>query len=263
MADTPAPSQGQAPAPGGATSLPDTANVSNGPVFEYTYADGKKEVYNTKDDLTKAWRDSFLRHSDYTRKTQEHANERKKFDEERKKFQDEMKAFQESKKRYDNWDQILKTRPDIYQQLERSAMQPASPEALFQRTQGLVEESLNPYEERIGKLEKMLEQQRTDKEIDEVVSKLSSEYPDFERDSIMEALESIADGKTEPLFRMLYFANKGRTPLQAEEKVVQNLEKKQRAAMVPAGGTTPKSSPAKHKSLDDAAKAAMKDYGIT
>jgi hypothetical protein len=46
------------------------------PYFEATSPDGKKETYATRGDLEKAWKDSYMRTSDYTRKTQEVARQR-------------------------------------------------------------------------------------------------------------------------------------------------------------------------------------------
>src|SRR5512133_3760408 len=114
------------PAPDTGTSEPSApvnSNVSTdsaSPFYVYSGPKGE-EKYSSKDELDKFMREHALRQSDYTRKTQELANYRKQFDGERQKLSEDQKAFFEAKKRYDQWDQTLRTRPDIYQQLERMA----------------------------------------------------------------------------------------------------------------------------------------------
>jgi DNA-binding transcriptional regulator GbsR (MarR family) len=272
MAETiAAPVQGQAPKTteqAAQAAMADTGkSAPQESYFEYVLPDGKKEVYQTKDDLAKAYRDNFLRQSDYTRKTQEVAQTKKQIEEERKKFQEEMKAFTSVKQRYDEMDRVLKTRPDIYSQLERAVTMPPDAGSIYERSKGYVDETVQSLKSELDEMKKQLEEERTKKELDSTFMKLREKYPDLDEGQIMERLEYLSDGKTEPLIELLYWAAKGQmTPAQEaklEEKVTENLHKKRQAAMVPGRGATVSPSKKPFRTSDEARSAAFEEMGIT
>ena len=263
--DKSAPVTGQGattPAQAAQVAMQDTVgSAASEPYFSYAYPDGKKEEFKSKDELAKAWRESYLRRSDYDRKNNERSQATKQFDEERKKFQEEQKAFLESRKRYDKWDEMLKTRPDVQTQLERLAGAPATPDAVFDRARGYVDENTQKLQERLDTLEKQLEKERTDKELQNTFAAMKQKYSDFDEGPIMERLEYLQDGKTEPLVDLLYWAVKGQmAPAQVEEKITENLAKKSAGRMVPAGGATVRSPPREFKTTDEAKEAAYAEY---
>lgn len=235
-------------------------NTQDQPFYVYKGPKGE-EAYKSKDELDKFMREHALRQSDYTRKTQEVANYRKQFDSERQKFSEEQKAFLEAKKRYDQWDQTLKTRPDIYQQLERLAQSPADPATVFDRSREYADSKTQELAARLEAIEKEREEERTNREMEEVFGKMKEKYEDFDQDTILEWLDTLKDGKTEPLIEALYHANKGRTsPLETEKKVVEKLQKKQSAGITPGKGVAPGGKP-NFKNFDDAAQSALRDMG--
>ena len=246
-----------APAPAPAGQAP-----SQAPEPFYTYKGVKgDEVYNTREDMDKAMRDNFLRQSDYTRKTQEVASFKKQIEEERKKFQEEQKAFLTSRQKYDQWDQLLKARPDVYSQLERMASAPPDPSAVFDRSKQYADEKTQELMERLETLEKEREEERTRRELDEIFEKKGKEYPDFDRDGVMEMLELLKDGQTEPLVDVLHYARKGRmNPVEMEKKVVEKLQKKADAGLVPGKSAAPQGK-TKFASVDEAAQAAQRALG--
>jgi vacuolar-type H+-ATPase subunit I/STV1 len=256
-----APEQGQS-APQTPQGTPDTSQ----PFFSYKYADGREEVYKSKEELEKAYRDSYLRQSDYTKKTQEVAQVRKQVEEERKKFQEEQKQFLDLRKKYDGWDQVLKTRPDIYSQLERAAGAPPDPATVFDRSKGYVDERYSALEEQLKQMKAELDKDKTQKELDATFAKFKQKYADFDEGPIMERLEYLSNGETEPLVDLLYWATKGQmTPQQEaaiEEKVVGNLQKKKSAAMMPTKGSGGLPSKRTFRTVDEARKAAYEDAGI-
>jgi hypothetical protein len=248
------------------TDSQQTAPDSSEPFFSYKYADGKEEVYRSKDELAKAYRDSFLRQSDYTRKTQEVAQTKKQIEEERKQHEEEKKQFSKMKQQYDEWDRLLKTRPDLYSQLERVASAPPDPSSVFDRSKGYVDEKYQTLEQQFTEMKAQLEKDRTQKELNDIFTKFHSKYEDFDEGPIMERLEFLANGETEPLIDALYWAAKGQmTPAQEakiEEKIAGNLQKKKSAGMVPTKGTgTP--SKRSFRTPEEAKLAAYEDAGIS
>lgn len=248
-------------APTTGTSEPAPAIADTAAPF-YTYTGPKgEESYKSKDELDKFMRESALRQSDYTRKTQEVANYRKQFDDERKKFSEEQKAFLESKKRYDQWDQTLRTRPDIYRQLEQMAQAPAGPSEVFDRSRQYADEKTKELAERLEAIEREREEERSNRELEEIFGSMSNEYEDFNKENILEWLDTLKDGKTEPLIRALYFAQKGRvSPLETEKRVTEKLQKKQSAGITPGKNVASNAKPA-FKSRNEAARAALRDLG--
>lgn len=228
----------------------------------YVYKGPKgEEKYSSRDELDKFMREHALRQSDYTRKTQEVANYRKQFDQERQKFSEEQKAFLDAKKRYDQWDQTLRTRPDIYKQLEQMTQAPPDAASVFDRSREYADGKTKELAERLEALEQEREKERTNREMEEVMGKMEKEFPDFSRDSVLEWLDTMKDGNTESLVKALHYASIGRkSPLETEKKVVEKLQKKASAGIVPGKGVAP-GGKAQYKTHDEAAQAALRDLG--
>lgn len=247
------------PASGQDTQAPVTgqAVTTNEPFYTYKGASGE-ESYASREDLDKAMRENFLRQSDYTRKTQEVAKLRKQHEEERKRFEEEQKAFQQSRSRYDEWDRLLKSRPDVYRQLEQLAGAPPDPSVAYERSTQYADEKTRELAERIEAMEKQYEEEKSRREMDEIFGKLGKEYEDFDQTAVLEMLETLKDGQTEPLIRALYLANKGRAnPLDTEKKVVEKLQKKAEAKVTP-GKSAASPNTALPKTLDERAQAAQR-----
>jgi hypothetical protein len=238
------------------------AQVDTAPEPFYVYKGPKgEEKYSSRDELDKFMREDALRRSDYTRKTQEVANYRKQFDQERSKFTEEQKAFLEAKKRYDQWDQTLRTRPDIYKQLEQMTQTPPDAASVFDRSREYADGKTKELADRLEALEQEREKERTNREMEEVMGKMEKEFPDFKRDSVLEWLDTMKDGNTESLVRALHFASVGKnTPLETEKKMVEKLQKKATAGIVPGKGVAPGGKQA-YKTHDLAAQAALRDLG--
>jgi len=234
--------------------------VQSEPFYTYKGATGE-EVYKSREELDKAMRESFLRQSDYTRKTQEVAKYRKQFDEDRKKFDEDRKTFSQSRSKYDEWDKLLKSRPDIYSQLERLAGSPPDAGVAFDRSKEYADEKTRELAERIEAMEAQYNEEKNRREMDEVFGRMKEEYPDFDQTSVLEMLETLKDGQTEPLIRALYLANKGRAnPVEAEKKVVEKLQKKAEAGLVPGKSAAPKGDTLPN-SIQERAQAALRAVG--
>ena len=268
MPEQEAPLTGQGdntPAAAAQTAIADTVSGNNsGAYFEDVLPDGSKKVFKTRDELAKEWKNSYLRQSDYTKKTQEIAQTRKQIEEERKKFSDEQKAFLEGKKRYDDWDKLLKTRPDIYQQLERAATSPPDPSVAYERAREYADGSVGELKKELEAIKSQLDAERTKKEMDSEIASLKEKYPDFDETEVMSRLEYLSDGKTGPLLELLHWAVKGqKSPAQIEQKITDNLKKKSQAGMVPSSGAGTTTSNRNYKNTDEAREAAMREMGVT
>lgn len=263
--EAPLPGQGATPASAATQALADTVTGGqSAPFFEDVLPDGSKRTFANKDELTKEWKNSYLRQSDYTKKTQEIATTRKQIEDEKKKFSEEQKAFLESRKQYDEWDRLLKTRPDIYQQLERAATSPADPSVAYDRAKEYADGSTQKLQERLEALEKKLEEENTKKELESEMSSLKEKYPDFDEPEVMARLEYLSDGKTGPLLELLHWAVKGqKSPAQMEQKITEGLKKKSQVGMVSTKGGGLPSSSKTYRNTDEAREAAMRELGVT
>jgi len=250
----PTPVEGQVE---GAPAVPDT------PYFSYKYPDGKEESYATREELAKGWREHSLRRSDYTKKTQELAAERQKHEQMLKAFEDEKKGFQKSKGRYDEWDEILRARPELRRRLEQLSVTGASPDEVFERSKGYADEKLTALEQKIQQLEEERAAERQERELDKGFDEIEQEFPDMDRTAMREALMNLGSGETLPLLRTLYHAIKGQSgPAEVEKKLAVAREKKAQAAVPSGGGGTVKTKEQTFKSLDEAKLAALRDSGL-
>jgi uncharacterized protein YeeX (DUF496 family) len=263
--EAPLPGQGDnTPASAATQAIAETVSGSSAPFFEDVLPDGSKRTFASKEELAKEWKNSYLRQSDYTKKTQEIAQNRKQIEDERKKFADEQKAFLGSRKQYDEWDRLLKTRPDIYQQLERAASSPADPSVAYDRAKEYADGTTQKLQERLETLEKRLEEDNTKKEIESTIGSLKEKYEDFDEPEVMARLEYLSDGDTGKLLELLHWATKGqKSPAQVEQKITEGLKKKSQAGLVSTKGTGPASTSKTYRNTDEAREAAMRELGVT
>jgi len=230
--------------------------------FGYTYPDGKVDNYATKEDLTKAWRDSHLRQSDYTRKTQDLAKERETHLKEIDDFKSQIKAFQELKSKYDGYDTFLTNRPDVRQALERQYSQ-TSPDTVLDVSKKYTDDGKQELTDRLEKLEGMLQGQAEERELSGVFDSMEQKYGEnFDRTAVRESLEHLSNGDTLPLVEMLHYATLGRqNAVEFQERMAESAKTKKQAAMVPPGTPVPPVEET-FDGVNDARQQAMKDAGI-
>jgi len=250
-----APDPGQAaPAPEVGQAVPPMGGQTN----TWTPLKLGDQEFKTKEELEKAWKDSYLRQDDYTRKTQSVAQLRKQYDQKMKEIENREKEFQAKVKEYEHYDNFLKSRPDAYQTLQRMLNQPPSPEVAYQRAESLVNDKTGEIEKKLQEFEEWKKQQEIEREKGDVFSRLAQELPDFNPQTIEERLASLRDADFEVLARLLYHAERGeKSPLEVERKITDKLKQK--------GGvktTSPKGAPpseTKFKSIDEGRLAALRD----
>lgn len=244
-----------APEPGQAAPAPaaPTAGTAE-PYFK-----SGNDVFSTREELEKAWKDSYLRREDYTRKTQATALLRQQLEKRDKELSDRMKEFDGKQKDYETYDKFLQSRPDVYQQLKRMVGAPPSPEVAYQKAEGLVNEKMSAVEKELEEFRSWKREMELEKEKSALYDRFSQEFPDFDSSSIDQRLSALAEGDLEALVRTLYHAGKGeQSPLKVEQDIAKKLKEKGEAKTASPKGEA-KSGKTKYKNIEEAKNAALRD----
>ena len=233
-------------------------------IFEYTYPDGTQDKFSSREELEKAWRDSYLRQQDYTRKTQYLSSERKKFEEQQAEFKRQMEAFQKTKSKYDRWDETLQRYPSLVQELEKRLDGPRNVDDVYTRAMGYADEKSTELAERLEKLEQQLSQQNEERELESVYAQMEQKYgPEFNREAVKEMLGYLQNGETAPLVEILHFASRGRqSPAEFQARLAAKEKEKAQASLMPAGGGTPPAGERQFNDVTEARQQAMRDAGL-
>jgi len=197
--------------------------VSEEPFLSFKTKDGQEFSWKSKEDAQRDWEQGAYRHSDYTRKTQELAEQRKEMDSLRQQIAEQQQAIEAAKKKYDPYDEFFKTPrgQQVYQQLEKSVNR-VSPNDVMEQSKYYVDEKVSSQtkelQERLEALEKEREQERLSRERNEAFEALASEYEDFDRDAVesemkkLDELSSLSqDQITKEYLRLIHHALRGRT----------------------------------------------------
>lgn len=234
------------------------------PFFEFQSPDGKTvDRFASREELAKAWKDSYLRTSDYTRKTQDIAKQREDIEKGRKDFEEQQKMLAQKKSQYDKWDELLRARPAIQRQLMAAGQNPASPGEIFERAQGYVDEKYQTLEEKFNALMKEREAEKFQRELDTHLTSLGGEYKDLDRDGVLALLNEVSSGDTATLLRTLHWATKGqKSPAAVEQKVLEKIEQKRKAGIMPSSkATLPAGNGREPGSIKEAKNALLANLG--
>lgn len=90
----------------------DSSTPTDEPYFSYDYGEEGSGAFKDRDELASAWRENYLRRSDYTKKTQALADERKQYEADLKKFQGDQETFKLLSQKYDQWQELLDKIPE-------------------------------------------------------------------------------------------------------------------------------------------------------
>ena len=203
---------------GQAASAPVTGQATQ--VFhEYEWEPGKKEVWRTKDELNQWLRQSGMRHSDYTRKTQQVAEARKLADDQRRSYESKERTFNESYSKIMTMDKFLKENPQVAERIAAD-MKGTRGNSDLERLLG---ERMKPIEEKLSEYEKEKERMADEKARNEAYESVAKRYPDFNRANIDDALRRLEEVpeqlRQEYAIELLHLAEKGRlTPGAIERK---------------------------------------------
>jgi len=179
-----------------------------------------------------------LRYSDYTKKTQGLADERKRHEMERLQFENDRKSHQiqveEARKALAEkaeWDAFLRQNPRMIAELRKLKNNGQDPEAIRNQAKEFFQ---NEYGEDIEYIRTKRQTEQQEAVEKEAISILKAQYPDFDENQIIPAFKKITgdEGTVQELMEHLYFASKGRvSPAKLAEEITEGLEKKKSAGL--------------------------------
>ncbi len=230
--------------------------------ISYKGPDGKDVSFATREDFEKEMRDSHFRMQDYTRKTQTLAEFRKQVEKQQADFGKQKEDLERKAREYSDFDWLIKSRPDVYAQLQKLSKQPASPEAYYEKAQSYADEQTGTLKKELEELRQQMEEDRLQRQRIEMLTRLRGEYPDYPDDNTVNGtLEKLGSGNLEEVLRFIYFANKGQSnPLEAEKRIAEAQKDKKGVKLMPSGGSAPSEKKA-FKNLDEAAAEGKKMLG--
>jgi hypothetical protein len=212
----------------------------------YTGEDGNTQSWKNADDLNQWIKQSGMFQADYTRKSQareaEYRQKMADLDRERSEFTRQRDEWEQGDKaKYDRWNEAFSKRPQIAQQIGKLVDQPSSPEETFLRGQEYTDSKSAEMVRRLDALEAERAEEKLERERDAIYGELEKEIPDFDRDRLSSALGKLDGNDMKALMTMVWKAD-NYNPQEMQEKVEQNIAKKQGVGMLPAGGGPPKQS---------------------
>lgn len=246
---------------------PDNGQVNAAPFYKY-----EDQEFKSPDELTKYIREGTYRHSDYTKKTQSLAEERKKWENERSSFYKQVSDFGEQRKGWEKYEQLdkrMKSDP-AFARAVLKAVQETQGQGL--QGQDMQEVFKNLLEEtgitkKLSDFEEAEKRRQADTERDQALEELSSRYPDLDRKGVVTLYEEIMgpDKRMGDFLELLHFAHKGRStnPEAIQKKTIESLEKKKDAGIPTSGGASysgeKKTSEGNIRRLAEKLKAGAKD----
>lgn len=206
--------------------------------YGYTFPDGTKQAWKSRDELDKGFRDSYFREKDYYAKTRALADMRKELETRQSDMGKERENLARDKKEYEDFQWMIKNRPDVYEYLQTASRSPASPDVAYTKAQKHAEELSSKLETRLKELEERFLNQDLEKSRDSIYGELEKQFPDFDRMKNSDLLDEIGSGDLSKIARILYFADKGMRGTQATGKRLADTAQEKAAAMLtPATGT--------------------------
>ena len=229
---------------------------------EYTGDDGTVTKFKDGDELNKYIKDNAWTSRDYTQKSQRNAAEHKQrmtaLEAEYKKRNDDLTSRNQ---RYDTWDQMLKTRPNIAKQLERMAGQPASANEIAQRGQSYTDQRYQELADRLDARDAQDREAALNTEREGIYDRLGQKYPGFDKEKVSAAVAQLDGDNLEPLIEMIWKAS-SYDPVGMQENIEADMQAKQGARMMRSGGAPSPNRKSAPKDLKSAREQAMRDAGI-
>ena len=233
---------------------------SQEPFFGYTFPDGTQKNWASKEELSKAFRDSYFREKDYYGKTQSLAEMRKQYESQSADIAKQKESIERDRKEYDDFQWMVKNRPDVYEYLQKQSRTPASPDVAYTRAQKYADEQLGELKKEIKELKDAQLNRELESTRDSVYATMEKQFPNFDRQRVSDLLDEIGSGDLEKIVRVLYHADSGMRGAQsADRRIAETGAEKAAAQLTPSGGSG-RAERATPKSLDEAAKLAEREY---
>ena len=233
---------------------------SQEPFFGYTFPDGTQKNWASKEELEKAFRDSYFREKDYYGKTQSLAEMRKQYEKQSADIAKQKEEIDRTRKEYEDFQWMVKNRPDVYEYLQKQSRSPASPDVAYTRAQKYADEQLEELRKEIKDLKDAQLNRELESTRDSVYAAMEKQFPNFDRQRVSDLLDEIGSGDLEKIVRVLYHADSGMRGAQsADRRVAETTAEKAAAQLTPSGGSG-RAERAVPKDLDEAAKLAEREY---
>jgi len=210
------------------------------PFHSYTGEDGTEQKWKSPDELNEFIKKSGMFQKDYTQKSQKREQEYRQrmaeVQKEREEFKKQREDWEKNEKaKYDRYNQVLSTRPNIQRMLADAVNKPTSPDEIFERSQSYADQKYQTLEQKIAALEQEREEERLSKERDAKFEELEKEIPGFDRNVVTESLQQLDAGDMKSLMAMIYKSSKY-NPVEMQQDVEEMIAAKSGAKMVPGGG---------------------------
>ncbi len=218
--------------------------------------------FKDPDELTNWMKENYLRRSDYTKKTQAIADDRRQYDADRVILAQQMtdldsrrKSLEDLEKRLNEMNNFLGQNPAIYREIEQKMREMKdrggiNGQDVSEIIERMFEEKYGP---RIQQFESKMREQETAERRSAVLAKLKEQYPDFDEKSIDEEFNKLKEaGDMGALYEILYHSLRGRNadPVKIEQGVLEKIEKNKKAGITPVKGSSPGSTPKSVGSID-------------
>lgn len=232
----------------GATAPEPAQQVSNEPFFQMDFGRGDVRSFKTKEELMEAMRDlhgGSLRREDYTRKTQELAEQRKQFEKER-----------ESIKKYNDF---LKNNPHVRNKLDQYLKQGTTGDVAVDKARAYADEVKSEIQKEMEELKSWKSQREREERQQKAIQALKQKYQNFSEDNVRKLMSSFDANDPVAIMELFHHAFQGQNmgPTQ-QARMAQAQQQKQQARMVPGGGA-PSPSAGDASSIDEAYERAMRE----
>lgn len=239
------------------------ADAGQAAYFEFVKPDGSKESYATREDLEKAYKESFLRQSDYTRKTQSLSQMQKAVKDREAKMEKMQEELERKSREFQDYDRLVSNRPDLYKYLQTQLNRPASPDVAYERAQKYSDEKYEALQKDLEEIKNQMLEQQLSKQRDGLYEQFSKEYPDFDKAKADEILDQLGSGDLATIVRVAHHAARGMaSPAKVEEKLLKAAKEKEAGRLIPSGGSPPAPTAPKGKNLNEIAELAKKEMGL-
>jgi uncharacterized membrane-anchored protein len=228
------------------------------PFYSARGVDGKDVVFNTRDELDKHMRDSFMMQSTFTKKSQAHAQSVKEWEAQKAKDQEELAA---KKKELEAFDNLYKTRPDIRGYIQKAIKGPMDSKGQSTLVQESIKQALTPITERLDKFDNYIQSSQQTTAREKAIKELAEELPDFDKETVMGAMSAIDPNDPKSLMRLFHFASKGQLdPVEAKRREAELRTKKKQGTLLPKGSPEAP-GPQKAMSIEELRRRAHEDLG--
>lgn len=234
---------------------PDAAPAS--PFLDFEVG-GKKVQFSSADEARAAFKNGYLMQSDYTRKTQSHAEEVRKFNEERDSL---MKQIQEQKSKYDKYGELLKQNPALLRQLQESRNKPLTPQDAAEVARNYANEQVNPLQKEVEELKSWRAQREAQESREKLYAELSGEIDGFSRENVESLMKEFNPRDMKQMITLLHHAHRGMNPRKPESmdvRAARSEQEKLKARMAPVPGAA-NEQVGTYGSLDEAEAAALRE----